>query len=161
MLQGDEAHSRRHILSEIQFTNAHPPGERRGEHFLGDDRADPFGGGGGRIARGLGGIEIRLGGVAALNQLTLSFERQVGVLEDREIILEIGLLHRIVDFKKRGALFNVLARLDADRYDRSADLRRDIDFLHRPEGPNRRQARRPGLDFGHGDRDRSGGRRRL
>ncbi|MGH7886327.1 MAG: hypothetical protein ACREPG_00550, partial [Candidatus Binatia bacterium] len=95
------------------------------------------------------------------NQLTLSFERQLGILEDREIILEIGLLHRIVDFKKRGALFNVLTRFDADCNDGSADLGRDIDFLKRPERPDRRQARCPGLEFGHGDRDRSGGRRRL
>lgn len=87
---------------EIQFANADPPGERRGEHFLGDDRADPFGGGGGGVARGLGGIEVCLGRVAALNQLTLSFERQIGVLEDREIVLEIGLLHRVAIINRPG-----------------------------------------------------------
>jgi hypothetical protein len=34
-------------LSEIQFANTKSPGKWRGKQFLGDDGADPFGGGGG------------------------------------------------------------------------------------------------------------------
>ena len=149
-------------MPEIQLANAHAAGERRGEHFLGDDGANPLNRGGGGVARGFGGIEIGLGRIAALDQLTLPSERESGVLEHREIVLEIGLLHRIVDFEERSALFDVLARLDPDRRrsPRRFAARCSISCTARKVPIAGRRGVQVSTS-GRGDRDRSGrGRRR-
>ncbi len=161
LLQGNKAGSRRNILPKIQLTNSHSAGERSCEHLLRDDGANTLHRGGGGVARRFGGIEIGLGRIAALDQLTLTSEREVSILEHREIILKIGLLHRIVDFEERRAFFDVLAQLNPDGDNRTADLRRDFDFLDGSQGANRGQTRCPGLASRRGDRDRGGwGRRR-
>ena len=74
-------------------------GKGRGELLLRDDGAHFFNVGPRRIARGLGRIEIGFGGVAGIGQLTLALQRQIGVLQNGEIILEVGLLDEIIDLE--------------------------------------------------------------
>ncbi len=56
---------------------------------------------------------------------------------------------------------DVLARIDEDRRDHAAHLRRHVNALDRPESADCRDTRRPGLGFRHRHRNACRRRRRL
>ena len=85
----------------------------------------------------------------------MAHERRLGVLQLRKPVGEVGLLDRIVDIDERRAHFDVVARLEMFRGHHAGRLRRDDDALIGAQRADRRQLRRPFLDF-----DRLGGHRR-
>ncbi len=109
LLQRDHAEADRDILADIDPADAEPAGEGRDDFLLGDDRLGALDGRRRRIARREGGVHLRLGGVAADDELLLAVEPDVGVLELRHAALEIGLIDGIVDIDDRRAGRDILA----------------------------------------------------
>ena len=108
--------------------------------------------GGGLIARGLGGVEGGAGGGAARDQLALTIQRHVGVLEGGEIGLQVRLLHGIVQFHQKGPIGDFLPGVEMEGADHAADLRGELDSLHGAESAHRLDALDPFflLRLGHG-----------
>ena len=83
--------------------------------------------GGGGIALGDGLIEHRLRDGAGLDQLHLALVVEIGLVERRLVVGEIGFLDGRVELDQLLALLDVLAAVEEIVGDHAAELRRDVD----------------------------------
>ena len=109
------------------MAKAEPAGERRDDGLLRDDRLDMLHRRRGGIALGDGLIQHRLRDGAGLHQLHLALVIEIGLVERRLVVGEIGLLDRGVELDELLALLDVLTAVEVIVGDHAAELRRDVD----------------------------------
>ena len=104
LLQGDEARSRRNILSEIHFADAEPARERRGDLFWAMMARTRSTAAAAESRAASAESKFALAVLPALVSSRCRCKRQIGVLQHREIVLEVGLLHEL-SISKEGRPF--------------------------------------------------------
>ena len=156
LLQGHQRRTRRDILAQIDQPDTEQAAKRCLDRFLRDQRPNALDGGRRRIATCDAVVQSGFRRVTALEQFLLTAECQVRFVQRSEARFQIGLFNLVVELHEQRTSGHGLTRIELQRSDHAADLRGDVDTLHRLQRADRRQDWHPGLllRFRRRDRDR-------